>query len=71
MLNQQLIAPQLILETLAHARWQQSLALYETWTEIWQSNPTLAQQAGARVNDLMSTLSEVQRRNAQDLQDQP
>jgi hypothetical protein len=54
-------------EALAQARWEQALSLYETWTEIWLSNPLLAHQAGRRVEELISTLSEVQRRRAQDL----
>jgi hypothetical protein len=35
--------------------------------KIWLSNPLLAHQAGRRVEELISTLSEVQRRRAQDL----
>ncbi len=43
-------------------RWQQSLAQFELWTQIWRDNPELAKQAGKRVQELMMPLSEVQER---------
>ncbi len=67
MLNQTNFSAAYIPEALAQARWEKALSLYETWTEIWLSNPTLAHQAGRRVEELISPLSEVQRKHAQDL----
>ena len=46
-------------------RWQQSLAQFELWTQIWRDNPELAKQAGKRVQELMMPLSEVQQRYLQ------
>ncbi len=43
-------------------RWEQSLAQYELWTQIWRDNPDLAQLAGRRVQELMMPLAEVQKR---------
>ena len=45
-------------------RWQQSLAQFEFWTQIWLDNPTLAKQAGTRVEELLMPLSQVQANNA-------
>jgi hypothetical protein len=41
-------------------RWQQSLAQFELWTQIWKDNPELAKQAGRRVQELMMPLADVQ-----------
>jgi hypothetical protein len=46
-------------------RWQQSLAQFELWTQIWKDNPQLAAQAGQRVQELMMPIAEVQRIYAQ------
>jgi hypothetical protein len=46
-------------------RWQQSLAQFELWTQIWKDNPQLAAQAGQRVQELMMPIAEVQRLYAQ------
>jgi hypothetical protein len=46
-------------------RWQQSLAQFELWTQIWKDNPQLAMQAGQRVQELMMPIAEVQRIYAQ------
>jgi hypothetical protein len=40
-------------------RWQQSLAQFELWTEIWRDNPELARQAGKRVQELMLPLADI------------
>jgi hypothetical protein len=45
-------------------RWQQSLAQFEVWTEIWKNNPELAKQAGRRVQELMLPIEAVQQRYA-------
>jgi hypothetical protein len=46
------------------ARWQQSLALFELWTQLWAEQPSIAERAGVRVQELMSTIETVQRRYA-------
>jgi hypothetical protein len=51
----------------AAARWEQSLALVSTFTQIWLSNPKLARQAGRRVEEFVMPLIEVQRLHASDL----
>ena len=51
----------------AAKRWEQSLALFTTFTQIWMSNPLLAKQAGRRVQELVMPLDEVQKRHANDL----
>jgi hypothetical protein len=45
-------------------RWEQSLAQFEMWTQIWRENPQLAKQSGHRVEELMMSLSAVQPRYA-------
>jgi hypothetical protein len=45
-------------------RWQQSLAQFELWTEIWKNNPELAKQAGRRVQELMLPIEVVQQQYA-------
>jgi hypothetical protein len=51
----------------AAKRWEQSLALFTTFTQIWMANPELAKQAGRRVEELVMPLDEVQERHANDL----
>lgn len=51
----------------ASLRWDQSLALISTFTEIWLDNPQLARQAGRRVQEFVMPLAEVQRLHAGDL----
>jgi hypothetical protein len=46
------------------ARWQQSLALFELWTQIWAEQPSIADRSGVCVQELMSTIETVQRRYA-------
>jgi hypothetical protein len=46
-------------------RWQQSLAQFEMWTQIWKDNPQLAKQAGQRIQELMMPIADVQRIYAQ------
>lgn len=48
----------------AQARWEQALELFNTWTTVWADNPKFAKQAGARVEELMLPLAEVQLRHA-------
>jgi hypothetical protein len=43
-------------------RWQQSLAQFELWTQIWVKNPELAKRAGTRVEELMMPLEAVRER---------
>ena len=45
-------------------RWEQSLAQFELWTQIWQDNPQIAKQAGKRVEELLMPLAQVQARYA-------
>ena len=51
----------------ANHRWEQALALYSTFTEIWVSNPQLAKQAGRRVEELMMPIDQVQHLHRNDL----
>jgi hypothetical protein len=51
----------------ANLRWEQALALYSTFTEIWISNPQLAKQAGRRVQELMMPIDQVQLLHRNDL----
>ncbi len=51
----------------ASARWEQTLALATTFTQIWLANPKLAKQAGRRVEEFVMPLAEVQKRHANDL----
>jgi hypothetical protein len=51
----------------AKLRWEQALALYSTFTEIWISNPHLAKQAGRRVQELMMPIDQVQQLHRNDL----
>ena len=51
----------------ANLRWEQALALYSTFTEIWISNPQLAKQAGRRVQELMMPIDQVQQLHRNDL----
>ncbi len=51
----------------ANLRWQQSIELYSTFTEIWIQNPQLAKQAGRRVQEHVMAIAEVQQRHANDL----
>jgi hypothetical protein len=51
----------------ANLRWEQALALYTTFTEIWNSNPQLAKQAGRRVQELMLPIDQVQHLHRNDL----
>ena len=51
----------------AAKRWEQSLALVTTFTQIWMSNPLLAKQAGRKVEEFVMPLVEVQKRHANDL----
>ena len=51
----------------ANLRWEQALALYTTFTEIWISNPQLAKQAGRRVQELMMPIDQVQQLHRNDL----
>ena len=51
----------------AAKRWEQGLALFTTFTQIWMSNPELAKQAGCRVEELVKPLDEVRKRHANDL----
>jgi hypothetical protein len=46
-------------------RWQQSLAQFELWTQIWKDSPELVKQAGQRVQELMMPIADVQRIYAQ------
>lgn len=55
---------QVITAEQAHARWEQAFELFNTWTTIWADNPKFAKQAGARVEELMLPLAEVQLRYA-------
>jgi hypothetical protein len=50
----------------AAKRWEQSLALVTTFTQIWISNPMLAKQAGHKVEEFVMPLAEVQKRHAND-----
>lgn len=43
-------------------RWEQSLAQFEMWTQIWRDNPQLAKQAGKRVEELLMPIAQVQAR---------
>ncbi|NJS36843.1 MAG: hypothetical protein HC765_11190 [Brachymonas sp.] len=43
-------------------RWEQSLAQFEMWALIWRDNPQIAKQAGARVEELLMPLAQVQAR---------
>lgn len=45
-------------------RWEQSLAQFEMWTQIWRDNPSLAKQAGSRVEELLMPIAQVQARYA-------
>ena len=40
-------------------RWEQSLAQFELWTQIWRDNPELAKQAGNRVEELLMPIAQV------------
>ncbi|MEQ1880148.1 MAG: hypothetical protein ABL878_04170 [Burkholderiales bacterium] len=51
----------------AAKRWEQSLSLVTTFTQIWISNPLLAKQAGRKVEEFVMPLVEVQKRHANDL----
>ena len=51
----------------ANLRWQQSIELYSTFTEIWVQNPQLAKQAGRRVQEHVMPIAEVQQRHVNDL----
>jgi len=53
---------------MAQARMQLSLALADFFTSVWSSNPSLARQAGRRVEEFMMPRDEVQRRHAHDLE---
>lgn len=44
-------------------RWEQSLAQFEFWVQIWRDNPQLAKQAGRRVEHLLMPLSEIHQKN--------
>ena len=59
--------PRVISAEDANFRWEQALALYSTFTEIWINNPKLAKQAGRRVQELVMPLEEVQQRHLNDL----
>lgn len=59
--------PKLISAQDAYHRWEQALALYSTFTEIWISNPQLAKQAGCRVQELMMPIDQVQQLHLNDL----
>ena len=45
-------------------RWQQSLAQFELWTQIWAENPDIAKRSGARVEELMMPIDAVRQRYA-------
>ena len=61
-------APALVISSQdANLRWQQSIELYSTFTEIWIHNPQLAKQAGRRVQELVLSIAEVQQRHVNDL----
>jgi hypothetical protein len=45
-------------------RWEQSLAQFEMWTQIWRDNQQLAKQAGKRVEELLMPIAQVQARYA-------
>jgi hypothetical protein len=51
----------------AAERWEQSLSLVTTFTQIWLANPALAKQAGRKVEEFVMPLDEVQKRHANDL----
>ena len=51
----------------ANCRWEQAIALYLTFTEIWINNPKLAKQAGRRVKELVMPIAEVQQLHLHDL----
>lgn len=48
------------------ARWQQSLSMFEMWTQIWRENPKILACSTRKVQDLMMTLEQVQQRHAAD-----
>lgn len=58
------LKPTVITPAQAQERWEQALALFNTWTTVWADNPTFAKQAGKRVEELMLPLAEVQLRHA-------
>lgn len=60
-------APRFITAQDANLRWEQALALYTTFTEIWVSNPQLVKQAGRRVQELMMPIDQVQQLHRNDL----
>ena len=45
-------------------RWQQHLAQFELWTQIWAENPDIAKRSGARVEELMMPIDAVRQRYA-------
>jgi hypothetical protein len=51
----------------AAERWEQSLALVTTFSQIWMANPVLAKQAGRKVEEFVMPLDEVRKRHAKDL----
>jgi hypothetical protein len=61
------IRRKVISEQDANLRWEQALALYTTFTEMWISNPQLAKQAGRRVQELMMPIDQVQQLHRNDL----
>ena len=61
------LSPKVISAQDASFRWEQALALYSTFTEIWVSNPQLAKQAGRRVEELMMPIDQVQHLHRNDL----
>ena len=61
------LSPKIISAQDANLRWEQALALYSTFTEIWISNPQLAKQAGRRVQELMMPIDQVQQLHRNDL----
>jgi len=52
---------------MAAQRFAQGMGLLDVFTRIWIANPTLAKQAGRKVEEFILPLEEVQRRHASDL----
>jgi hypothetical protein len=46
-------------------RWQQILAQFELWTQIWAANPELVKRSGSRVEELMMPIEAVRQRYAE------
>ncbi|RYX95850.1 MAG: hypothetical protein EOO28_10610 [Comamonadaceae bacterium] len=56
-----------ISDSQAMERWEQSLQLLDTFTQIWLDNPKLARQAGSRVQEFVMPLEEARERHLHDL----